>query len=391
MTGKYILKYVLLILIHLNICYYITGCSGITVDKRITVSPDDWLMAGGSPQQQNVSKFILAPPLNLMWDYNLEGGVGPSGITASDAVVFVNALQGELFTFDVNTGGKIGNLKFLGKDCSTAPLILGNDVIFTFAGDKKYSIASYNLVSGEINWRKNYGDIQTSPILHEGFVYFSNLNGSFYKIESASGKIVWKYNTKSPVHSTCSVSGNTAVLGNDKGSIMGIDITAGTEKWKVETGLPVISTPLIYEGNAYLGCDDSNYYSIELETGKVNWKVNLHTKMIAGSAIDGNGNIVTGCVDGSIYSLNLLSGEVSWKAVTYGAVVSSPVVSGNYIYVSSYDSYIYSLDALTGKVLWKSMLENKVKTSPVVWKEYLFVAADEMLYCFTSRNVEKKF
>ncbi|HAX48253.1 MAG TPA: hypothetical protein DCX92_04640, partial [Bacteroidetes bacterium] len=59
--------------------------------------------------------------------------------------------------------------------------------------------------------------------------------------------------------------------------------------------------------------------------------------------------------------------------------------------VSSYDSYIYSLDALTGKVLWKSMLENKVKTSPVVWKEYLFVAADEMLYCFTSRNVEKKF
>jgi outer membrane protein assembly factor BamB len=391
MIRKYNLKYIVSGLITLSICYFITGCSGITVDQRITVSPDDWVMAGGSAQQQNVSRYTLAPPLNLMWDYNLEGGVGPAGITASDAIVFVNALQGELFTFDVITGGKIGNLKFLGKDCSTAPLILGNDVIFTFAGDKKYSIASYDLVSGKINWRKNYGDIQTSPILYEGFVYFSNLNGNFYKIETATGKIVWKYNTKSPVHSTCAISGNTAVLGNDNGNIMGIDITSGSEKWKIETKLPVISTPLISVGNVYIGGDDSNYYSIELETGKVNWKVNLHTKIIAGSAVDGNGNLVTGCVDGSVYSLNSLNGEINWKSVTYGAIISSPVVSGNYVYISSYDSYIYSLDAATGKVLWKSMLENKVKTSPVIWKEYLFVAADEIVYCFTSKNVEKKF
>lgn len=369
---------------------YISGCSGITVDKVIKVDQDDWTMSGGSPQQQHASKYVLAPPLNLMWDYNIEGGVGPSGITASDAVVFVNALQGELFTFDVNSGGKIGNLKFLGKDCSTAPLILGKDVVFTYAGDKKYSVASYDLTAGKINWRKNYGDIRTSPVLYEGYIYFGSLNGNFYKVELNSGKMIWKFNSKGQIHSTCAIKGTIAVFGNDKGFIYGIDLNTGAEVWKVDLKLPVFSTPLINEGNIYIGCNDSNFYSISLDSGKVNWKLNLHSKLIGGSAIDGEGNLVTGAVDGNIYSISS-SGEVKWKTSTNGAVISSPIVSGNYIYVSSYDSYIYSIDAANGRVLWSSMLENKVKTTPVIWKEYLFVAADEIVYCFTSKNVEKKF
>lgn len=367
----------------------LSACSGITVDKQIKVNPDDWVMSGGSPEQQNVSKFVLAPPLNLMWDYNIEGGVGPTGITATDAVVFVNALQGELFTFDVKTGGKIGNLKFLGKDASTAPLVLGNDVIVTYAGDKKYSLASYDISQGKINWRKNFGDVQTSPILKDGYVYFSGLNGMFYKVDKGSGSKIWKFNTKAPVHSTCAIGDGIAVLGNDKGSILGIDINSGTEKWKVETSQSVISTPLINKGVVFLGGNDSNYYAIGIDSGNILWKKNLHTKIIGGSAIDAEGNLITGCIDGSVYSLNSETGDVKWKMETNGAIVTSPIVSGNYIYLSSYDSYIYSLDATNGNVLWSSMLENKVKTTPVIWRDYLFVAADEIVYCFTNKPIEK--
>ncbi len=389
MKLKVLSKYTFVILIVISACSLFTACSGITVDKEIKVNPDDWIMSGGSPEQQHVSKFTLAPPLNLMWDYNIEGGVGPNGITASDAVLFVNALQGELFTFDVKTGGKIGNLKFLGKDCSTAPLIIGNDVIVTYAGDKKFSLASYDLTLGKINWRKNYGDIQTSPILKDGYVYFSGLNGYFYKVDQNTGTKIWKLNTKAQVHSTCAIGDGIAVLGNDKGLIIGVDINSGLEKWKVETGQPVISTPLISGERVFIGCNDSNFYSINLLNGKIDWKVNLHTKIIGGSAIDINGNIITGCVDGSIYSLSNSLGEVNWKTQTNGAIISSPIISGNYIYISSYDSYIYSLDVTNGKILWSNLLENKVKTTPVIWRDYLFVAADEIVYCFTNKPIEK--
>lgn len=368
----------------------LAACSGLQVDKSITVSPDDWVMAGGTPEQSHVSGYVLAPPLSLIWDYNIEGGVGPAGITSSDAVVFVNALQGEMFTFDVSSGGKIGNIKFLGKDASTAPLILGNDVILSYAGDKKYSLASYNLLHGKINWRKNYGDLQTSPVMKDGNIYFGSLNGSFYKVDIFGGIRQWKFNSTSQIHSTCAVNENSVVFGNDDGIVYCLNTAGGEKKWEFKTGGPVISTPMIVNETVYIGGDDSIYYAINIEDGQVKWKKNLHSKMIGGSAAFADSFAVSGCVDGNIYCLNRNTGEVKWKFTTGGTIASAPVVSGDFIYVGSYDSYIYALDAKSGSLLWRYELENKVKTSPIVWKDFLFAAADEIVYCFSSRIIEKK-
>jgi hypothetical protein len=51
------MKYYIAALFTIVIIYF-TGCSGITVDKKINVSPDDWVMSGRSPQQQHVSKYV---------------------------------------------------------------------------------------------------------------------------------------------------------------------------------------------------------------------------------------------------------------------------------------------------------------------------------------------
>lgn len=369
---------------------FIAACSGLKVDRSITVNPDDWVMAGGNAKQSHVSGYVLAPPLNLYWEYNIEGGVGPAGITSSDAVVFVNALQGEMFTFDVSSGGKIGNIKFLGKDASTAPLILGNDVIVTYAGDKKYSIASYNLLHGKINWRKNFGDVQTSPVMKDGYVYFGSLNGSFYKVNIAGGIRQWKFNSNAQIHSTSAVNESCVVFGNDDGIIYCLNNAGGEKLWEFKTGGPVVSAPMILNETVFAGGDDSIFYAINIEDGQVKWKNNLHSKMIAGSASYTDSFVIAVCVDGSIYCLNSNTGEIKWKFKTGGTIVSAPVVSGDYIYAGSYDSHIYALDARTGEQLWKYELENKVKTSPVIWKDYLFAAADEIVYCFSNRKNEKK-
>jgi outer membrane protein assembly factor BamB len=368
----------------------IAGCSGLTLEKGVVVAQGDWVMAGGSPDQTNVSSYELAPPLNLLWDYNLEGGVGSAGIAVSDAVVFVNVLQGEMFTFDISTGGKLGNIKFLGKDASTTPLVLGNDVIVSFAGDKKYSLISYNMLAGKINWRKYYGDIQTSPVLSGGAVYFGSLSGVQYKTDVSNGKRFWKFRTGSPIHSTCALSDSNLVFGCDNGKIYSLNSETGQKRWEVKTPAPVNSTALLHNETCFIGGDDSVYYAIRLDSGNVNWKINLHSKITAGSALYNDNSVITGCVDGSIYSLNITDGTINWVYRSKGAVLSSPVVSGNFVYCSSYDSYIYALNASNGEYVWSSMLENKVRTSPVIWRDYLFVAADEMFYCFTSKTIEIK-
>lgn len=374
---------------------FFDGCSGIKIEKDVKVMPGDWVMAGGSPEQKHISAYSLAPPLNLLWDYDIEGGVGPSGIAVADAVLFVNALQGEMFTFDISTGGKIGNIKFLGKDASTSPLILGNDVIAAFAGDKKASLVSYDISLGKTNWIKNYGDIQTSPVLKDGFVFFGNLRGIQYKVDITSGNKVWKYNSGSPIHSTCAAAEGFLIFGTDKGRISCLSTDDGKEVWKIETKAPVMSTPMINNGKVYLGGNDSIYRAMNLSDGTDIWKSNMHTKIVGGSALyinksNGSEQVVFGCVDGSIYSVDIAGGSVIWKFRTNGTITSTPVISGDYIYCTSYDSYVYALNAGTGEMLWSYQLENKIRTTPIVWKDYLFVAADDIVYCFTNKTIEIK-
>lgn len=368
-----------------GISLLIYGCTGISLHDKIVNSEGDWLMAGGSAKHQNVSQFVLEPPLDLKWDYDVDAGVGYSAIAVSDAVVFVNSLAGDMLSFDITGGNKLGRLTFLGKDAATNPLVIDNDVILSFAGDKDYSLLSYNLETGLTNWRINLGYLQTSPVPKDNFVYIGSLNGNFYKVNIKTDSIYWQYSTKSQIHSTCAIENDKAVFGSDNGNIYCLNTGDGSLAWKLNTGAPVFATPLINDGKVFIGSFDTNYYCINIADGSVKWKKNLGTKITAGTALYNKTDIIFGGINGVLYSLKADDGSLNWQNTTKGSIVSSPLCSGNNIYFTSYDYNLYCIESLTGKELWKYTLDGKSKTSPVIWKDFLIVAADKVVYCFTKK------
>jgi outer membrane protein assembly factor BamB len=368
----------------------IIGCSGVSLNQRIILSPNDWLMAGGGVTQQNIAKDVVSPPFYLKWTYDCDAGLGYLPMAAADAVVFINTLQGEMHSIDVESGGKIGHLGFLGKDASTTPVIDENNVFVAYAGDNNYSLASYDLVKSEIIWRINLGYIQASPLLYEGFIYTGTLKGKFHKIDKKDGKIIWESNVKSPIHSTPSISNNKAVFGTDDGHIYCINLIDGNITWKIKTGNSVFSAPMIKDDRVYIGSYDSNYYCINLDSGNIKWKVNLKTKIASGTSLFNENSVVFGGIDGILYSLNIASGKINWTFPTKGVITSTPLTSGSNIYFTSFDWHAYCVDGRDGKMLWNYEIEGKGKTSPLIWKNYLFVAADKYLYCFSTNPDDEK-
>lgn len=364
------------------------SCTGVKLSQKIVIAQGDWLMAGGSPEQKNVSFYELAPPLNLLWERDIEAGVSNSGFAVSDAVLFVNSMAGEMICIDISTGGKIGSLGFLGKDASSTPAILGDNVVVTYAGDDKYSAAGYNITEGERIWRKNFGYIQTSPVHKDGYVFFGTLKGTFIKLQPDSGKVIWKSLVNEAVHSTCAIAGSKILFGTDKGSFICLNSADGLEMWKMKFDAPVYSTPLTAGEIVYFGTNDSNYYAVNVYDGSIKWNRNFSTKIVGGSTLFDNSTIIFGGVDGVIYALDISTGDIKWIFNTRGTVISSPMTSGKYVYCTSYDSYIYCLDGSNGSVLWKFEMENKSRTTPVIWKNYLFVSADRSVYCFTNKKIE---
>lgn len=370
------------------LCLFLVSCAGVKLSQKIELGEGDWLMAGGSPEHKNVSFYELAPPLYEVWDYDIEGGVGYSGIAIADAVVFVNSMAGEMICFDLFSGGRIGSIGFLGKDASTTPLVLGNNCIVTYAGDDKYSVASYNMLEAERNWRKDFGYIQTSPVYSGHSVYFGSLWGNMHKIDDSTGDIIWKFYVGEPIQSTCAVTGDYVVFGTNKGSFCCLSTEDGREFWKFKAGAPIYSTPLVNGKTAYFGADDSNYYAIDIVTGSVRWSKNMKTKIVSGSSLFNDSVIIFGGINGYFYALNPEDGDSLWSFQTYGTVTSSPMTSGKYVYCTSFDGKLYCLDGNSGAMIWNYVFGGKSRTTPVIWKNYLFAAADRTIYCFTNRRVE---
>lgn len=348
-------------------------------------------MAGGGVTQQNVAYDVLNPPLYLKWTFDCDAGFGYTPMSVADAVVFVNTLQGEMQSIDVESGGKIGHLSFLGKEASTTPVIDGNNLILAYAGDNKYSLAVYNLLAGETKWRVNIGYLQASPLLYENFIYVGNLNGRFYKVDKKDGKTIWETDVKSPIHSTAAISKGKVVFGTDDGYIKCVNLSDGTDAWKVKTEASVVAAPMINDDLAYIGSYDSNYYCITLDSGIIKWKTNLKTKIAAGSSLFDNNAVITAGIDGSLYSLDAAAGKVNWVFPTKGVITSTPLTSGNNIYFTSFDWHAYCVNGKDGKMIWSSEIEGKGRTSPLIWKNYLFVAVDQYIYCYSTKpNDEKK-
>ena len=368
-----------------SFCLLLYNCTGISLSQKINVSDGDWLEAGGAANQQNISYFNLQPPLDLKWSFDIDAGVGFSAIAVSDAVVLVNSLAGDLIAFDISGGGKLGKLNYLGRDAGTTPLINGNNVIFSFAGDRDYSLISYDLENGKNNWRIDLGFLQTSPIMHNGFVYAGSLDGIFFKVDAKTDSIMWKYDAKAQIHSTCAIDSDYAVFGADNGGIYCVNLTDGSLKWKTMAGGPVVATPLIFDNKVFVGSYDSCYYCLNLSDGVLVWKKNIHTKILGGSSLFNAQNVIFGGVDGNLNSLKASDGSSSWVVHTKGVIGSSPLCSGPNIYFTSYDFNIYCIEGSSGSQLWNYELEGKSRTSPVIWRDYLVVAADKVVYCFIKK------
>jgi len=364
-----------------------SACSSISLSQKIDVSPGDWLMCGGSPQHQNVSPSLLKPKMNLYWRYNCDAGIGYSAISVADAVIFVNTLQGEMHCIDLSSGAKIGQINFLGKEANTTPLIDGNNVIVSYAGDDKYSLACYDLLMGEILWRVNLGYLQTSPILYEGYVFVASLDGKIYKVHKTTGAKLWTFDAGSAVHSTCAISNGKLIFGSDAGSVFCLNTSDGSLLWQYNLTNSVFAVPLISENKVFLGAFDSTYYCLNLDSGGVIWHQSIGSKIFGGSALYKNSLLLFGAVDGNLYCLNSGDGKLRWKFPTKGVITSTPVVSGDCVYFGSFDWKIYCLDCSTGSLIWNHELDGKSKTSPVIWQNYLITASDNYVYCFTDRTL----
>ncbi len=360
----------------------ISGCGSLRIDHSLPESPDNWLLAGGNHSRTNYTPADASPPFTRAWSYSTGGGFGQTAAVIAGDFLIVGTLHGEVHMIHLPSGERVGYRKVDGP-VSHAPLVYRNTLIIPVSSGNN-SLDAYDLRTGKFIWRLRLGAIESAPLLYNGTIYTSSIEGTVYAIEPEEGEILWDYKIGERLYSSPAASSSLIFIGSSDGHIYALDAQTGMQRWKSEAFGVIMEQPATDGKYVFLTARDSLIAAVDAGTGATVWQTRLGARIYSPPSI-GRNNVYVGFSDGTVFCLRKDTGDPVWHFKSESVISGQIIVSDKYIYVASLDSYVYILDARTGRQIWSQSLGTRIKTAPVVWKEYMFILPDDRnLYAFRS-------
>ncbi len=204
----------------------------------------------------------------------------------------------------------------------------------------------------------------TSPVFHDGVVFFAYLDGRLVAVDAKTGAHKWTTNLDSHLESSPVVVGNRLYLGDDKTNVVAVRASDGKVLWQFNSPGAIKASPSYHDGRVYVADYEGSVFCLEAVSGKPLWRTNT-TKVAPfgeggfySSPAIAFGRVYAARDDGTVFAFDLDSGRVDWSFPTHNFAYGSPAVAKvpgtpPTVYIGSYDEHLYALDASSGKQEWK--------------------------------------
>jgi len=198
------------------------------------------------------------------------------------------------------------------------------------------------------------------------------------------GKILWSKTLSSRSESSPLLHNGRLFFGTEDGTLYALDARSGKQDWTYRAGGAIKGSPTLSDdGVLYFGAYGGTVHAVRARDGKRIW-----SKSAAGGLRGGNfyataavayGRVYVGATDGRAYSLSTKDGRIAWAHQTGRYVYSSAAVKnvpgrGPMVFFGSYDGTFYALDAKSGKVRWTYRSGGKISGSPTIIGDVVYYA-----------------
>jgi outer membrane protein assembly factor BamB len=220
---------------------------------------------------------------------------------------------------------------------------------------------------------KTEGPIRSTPALRGGVLYFGSGDNTFYAVDAATGKEVWRFKTGAAVSSSPAVEDGLVHFVSRDGNLYAVDALKGKEVWRHTLGADLeyhngfdyyLSSPTVVNGVLFVGSGDGNLYAFEANTGTIVWKYFAGSRIRSTPAVADN-LVLVGTMSGYLVAVDRSGGTLKWKFATQGAalkiedfgfdrsaIVSSPSVAAGIVTVGCRDGFLYAVDLQSGTQKW---------------------------------------
>jgi len=283
----------------------------------------------------------------VLWTYpplgtgaGLEGVFGPPAVSKELGLVYIGAVDGNLYALSLETGDEgAGWKRAVRDDPSMDPQpIIGAPVLT-------------EIVNSET------GPSTTLVVVSE--------DGNLYAFDAASGtELSWSpFRTGGKLWSTPAIQNGIAYFGSHNHSVYAVDLRDGRELWRYETGGAVVGNPLLFRGKLFIGSFDKKLYALDADDGELEWAFESGNWFWAGPVTDGE-TIFAPAMDGFVYALepdNPGSGdskEAIWRHNMESPIVSTPALVPLGLIVASVDGKMRLLSTSPSNLVDGEVISN---------------------------------
>ena len=232
-------------------------------------------------------------------------------------------------------------------------------------------VAGISLKNGQTLWWLKTESGVASPITMLGsWVIVGLRDGTVLKLESLTGKVVWRTELSGFVTRPFVLSGSTLLAVSVKQELLAMDFQSGKTTWIYD---PQQTSDLVIRGAAppkvvgdtvYLGVASGELHAVDLSNGRLSWKSNpayseFRFHDVMGEIYAENNRVVISRYDGVVTGLlvNGRTANVSWKQEL--SSITTSVVRNGVLYIGCVNGDVYGIEASTGRTLWKSKLSKQ--------------------------------
>jgi outer membrane protein assembly factor BamB len=232
-------------------------------------------------------------------------------------------------------------------------------------GSGRGRIVCVRLRNGKILWSKDLSSrSESSPLVHNGRVFFGSEGGTLYALDARSGKEDWTYRAAGAIKGSPTLAEGVLFFGDYGGQVQAVRARDGARIWTSGAAKGLVRSGRFYAtaavafGRVYIGSTDGRVYSLSTRDGRVAWAHQTGRYVYSSAAVKvvaGLGpTIYVGSYDGVFYALDARSGDVRWRHRSGGKISGSPTIVGDTVYFADLGRAItIGLNVRSGDVAFK--------------------------------------
>ncbi len=221
-----------------------------------------------------------------------------------------------------------------------------------------------------------YPDCETSPLVHEGRVYFGlGIGGQAVVCADAdTGEELWRMPTPAPVFSAPAVRDGRLFFAMGWGDFVNTaeQVASNARERLRREG----KTPEEIESAVRPMVRTGEVWCVDLSTRQKIWTFQTSAVVLGAVAADGD-RVYFNARDGKVYSVFAADGRAHRMTDLHTPIVTSPAVGRDHVYVVTNTGRLVALDKERFAPVWQTMLRSPTLSSPAVARGRVYVGTSE--------------